>query len=94
MTSNTPNRFLIYCFFIGFVDALIDFTIWEIAFSTARVDAEKGGCGISQSLSSNERVIDWGEPGTAGNNFVMGETFRRSTPITYIGRFPWELIDC
>ena len=34
-----------------------------------------GGCGISQSL--NERVIDWGEPGTAGNNFVMGETFRQ-----------------
>ena len=36
-----------------------------------------GGRGISQSLSSNERVIDWGEPGTAGNNFVMGEPFRQ-----------------
>jgi hypothetical protein len=46
----------------------------------ARVDAEKdcdagagsipveqafGGCGISQSLCSNERVIDLGEPGSA-----------------------------
>ncbi|MGA7395408.1 MAG: hypothetical protein WCC08_14670 [Terrimicrobiaceae bacterium] len=66
--------------------------IWEIAFFRPPVDAEKdcdagagsipveqafGGGGISQSLSSNERVIDWGEPGTAGNNFVMGETFRR-----------------
>jgi hypothetical protein len=50
-----------------------------------------GGRGISQSLSSNERVIDWGEPGTVGNNFVMGEPFKRSTPITYVGGFSWEL---
>ena len=61
--------------------------IWKMPLFRARVDAEKdcdagagpipveqafGGCGISQSLSSNERVINWGEPGTAGNNFVMG----------------------
>ena len=25
---------------------------------------------------------------------VMGETFRRSTPITYIGGFQWELVYC
>ena len=37
------------------------------------VEQAFGGCGISQSL--NERVIDWGEPGTAGNNFVMGGDF-------------------
>jgi len=30
------------------------------------------GRGISQSLSSHERVIDLGEPGTAGNNFRHG----------------------
>ena len=82
--------------------------IWEIAFFRPALMQRRmrrwsgfnpggagfGGRGISQSLSSNERVIDLGEPGTAGNNFVMGETFRRSTPITYIGRFPWELVDC
>ena len=64
--------------------------IWEIAFFRPPVDAEKdcdagagsipveqafGGGGISQSLSSNERVIDLGEPGTAGNNFCHGGDF-------------------
>ena len=77
--------------------------IWEIAFFRPRVDAEKDcdagagsipveqafrGRGISQSLSSQERVVDLGEPGTVATIFVMGETFRRSTPITYIGGVP------
>jgi hypothetical protein len=39
-------------------------------------------------------VIDLGEPGSAGNIFVTGEeSFRRSIAITYLGRFPWELVD-
>jgi hypothetical protein len=69
---------------------LIDFMIWEIAFFRARVDAEKDcdagagslpveqafrGRGISQSLSSHERVIDLGEPGTVGGNFCHGGDF-------------------
>jgi hypothetical protein len=39
------------------------------------VEQAFGGCGISQSLISNERVIDWGDPGTAGINFVMGRLY-------------------
>jgi len=69
---------------------LIDFLIWEIAFFRPRVDAEKdcnagagsipveqafGGRGISQGLSSQERVVDLGEPGTVGNNFCHGGDF-------------------
>ena len=33
------------------------------------------GRGISQSLSSQERVIDLGEPGTVGGNFCHGGDF-------------------
>jgi len=33
------------------------------------------GRGISQSLSSQERVVDLGEPGTVGNNFCHGGDF-------------------
>ena len=82
--------------------------IWEIAFFRPRVDAENdcdagagcnpGGAGFWRlryfAKSRNERVIDLGELGTDGNNVVMGETFRRSTLITHIGRFPWELVYC
>ena len=63
--------------------------IWEIAFSRpdAGKDRDAGaglipaeqafrGHGISQSLSSHERVIDLGEPGTAGNNFCHGGDFQ------------------
>ena len=36
------------------------------------VEQAFGGRGISQSLSGHARVIDLGEPGTAGNNFCHG----------------------
>ena len=83
--------------------------IWKIAFFNPRVDAEKDcdagagsnpggagfrGRGISQGLSSQERVIDLGEPGTVGGNFCHGGDFYASTPITYIGEVPWELVCC
>ena len=38
------------------------------------VEQAFGAAVFRQSLSSNERVIDLGEPGTAGKNFVHGES--------------------
>jgi hypothetical protein len=44
--------------------------------------------GISQSLSSHERMLDLGEPRTVGNNFCHGGDFWAFDTITYIGGFP------